>query len=77
MRRINKKGKTIRIAVIAAALIPVVIWAVDHFTHEHKHMISDSCVENLRQLNGAVQQYMMANATTNTPSSIAQLDIYY
>ena len=73
----GNRGKALRMGLVGICIILLAFWAADHFTHEHKRMISNSCVENLRQLNGAVQQYMMANATTNTPSIIAQLDVYF
>ena len=38
---------------------------------------SHSCIENLRQLNGAVQQYMLENSSTNTPTDFATLDKYF
>jgi prepilin-type N-terminal cleavage/methylation domain-containing protein len=38
----------------------------------------NACIENLRQLNGAVQQYLMQQTTTNMPPTIQPfLNVYF
>ena len=55
----------IMIVVMIIGLLAAI--AIPGFANARRTAQKNACIENLRQLNGAVQQYMMANATTSTP----------
>jgi prepilin-type N-terminal cleavage/methylation domain-containing protein len=74
----KKSGFTlveIMIVVMIIGLLAAI--AIPGFANARKTAQTNACIENLRQLNGAVQQYMMAQATTNAPTAFTDLDVYF
>ena len=73
MKQLNRKsGFTlveIMIVVIIIGLLALI--AVPQLARNRDSAQRSACQNNLRQINGNAQQYMLENATTSVPSSAA------
>ena len=79
MKTEKTKGFTlveIMIVVMIIGLLAAI--AIPGFANARRTAQKNACIENLRQLNGAVQQYLMQQTTTNMPPTIQPfLNVYF
>jgi type IV pilus assembly protein PilA len=74
----NKGFSLVEIMVVVMIIGMITAIGIPSFVHVRTEARKNTCIANLKQLNSAVQQYVMEQNTTNMPPNISPvLDIYF
>ena len=73
MRKDQKRGMFIGLTLSALCFVAVIVLVAN----ERPKAQNKACIEYLRTLNGATQQFLMANGDKALPTKMSDLDPYF